>query len=74
LNYLEEFEDVMSHFGICNLAIYDNTELGQKMAHHQKSFCDYNELTVHKSFHKDEEQAHEWFHDKLFKLGLKMLG
>jgi coproporphyrinogen III oxidase-like Fe-S oxidoreductase len=74
LNYLEQFGDVISHLGICNLAIYENTELCRKMNRHQRSFHDCNELVVHKSFHKDNEDVHEWFHEKLFRLGLEFLG
>jgi hypothetical protein len=70
LDYLKTFKNVISHLGICNLAIYQNTELAKKLF--QKNQNDYNELIVKKSFHKNEK-AHEWFHDKLFQFGLEVL-
>ena len=70
LDYLKEYRDVIVHLGICNLAIYDNTTLGEERP--AESVEDKNEYSVKKSFHEDEA-PHEWFFGEIFKLGLELL-
>jgi len=70
LDYLKEYRDVIVHLGICNLAIYDDTTLGEERP--AESIEDKNEYSVKKSFHEDEA-PHEWFFKAIFELGLEML-
>jgi uncharacterized radical SAM superfamily protein len=69
LNILNKYQDVISHFNIYNLAIYNNTKIANKIKHTK---TDSNELNVNKSFHTSN--IHKLFYNTIFKLGLNFLG
>jgi len=69
LRYIERNQDVVSHMNIYNLAIYQQAEIASKV---KAEANDLNELVLEKSFHKDKE-AHRWFYDEIFGLGLEIL-
>ena len=70
LDYLKEYRDVIPHLGICNLAIYDGTDLAEE--HPAEADEDRDEYSVTKSFHEDEA-PHEWFFKEIYQLGLDLL-
>jgi predicted nucleotidyltransferase len=63
LVYLEKNKDIISHANIYNLALYEGTELSDKIE--TKSESDSDENVGKKSFHQDET-PHEQFSDKVF--------
>jgi radical SAM superfamily enzyme len=69
LHYIERNQDVVSHMNIYNLAIYKQAEIASRV---KAEANDLNELVLEKSFHKDKE-AHRWFYDEVFSLGLEIL-
>ena len=69
LNFLMLYNDIISHYNIYNLAVYDNTPLGKRL---KVNDSDKNELTVDKSFHKDKN-IHLWFYDKVHKAAIDQL-
>jgi len=69
LNFLMLYNDIISHYNIYNLAVYDNTPLSKRL---KVNDSDKNELTVDKSFHKDKN-IHLWFYDKVHKAAIDQL-
>lgn len=67
--YLKTNLDVISHFNIYNLAIYEGTELSKKIKYTES---DKNELNVKKSFHKNPN-VHLKFYKDIFTLGINHL-
>ena len=70
LGWLNKNKDIISHVNAYNLALYDNTPLGQKIG--ALSNADRDENQVGKSFHTDPK-VHQDFHNKLFDFANKQL-
>lgn len=68
LNFLKDNKDIISHFNIYSLAVYNNTPLSKRIAVVDQ---DSNENTLDKSFlHGDQ---HKQFYNAIHKLGIKLL-
>jgi len=70
LEYVREFQDVMSHLNPYNLSVYKEADISRWFETVENG--DSNELTVHKSFHSDHA-AHQWFHNAILEVGLNLL-
>ena len=70
LDFLKRNEDIISHANIYNLALYKDSELGQKLT--TASEADFNENVLEKSFHENPE-IHKTFAGELYGIGQKLL-
>lgn len=73
LEFLRKNQKNISHANVYNLAIYKDSELGQKLATGAGEASDFDENVLHKSFHTDP-QVHSTFAGDLYDLGEKLLG
>ena len=69
IRFLERHNNIISHYNIYNLAVYDNTPLASRI---NASDQDKNELNVTKTFHKDKN-VHIWFYNKIHSMGIDQL-
>ena len=69
IRFLERHSNIISHYNIYNLAVYDNTPLASRI---NASDQDKNELNVTKTFHKDKN-VHIWFYNKIHSMGIDQL-
>lgn len=70
LRYLRDNQTKISHANIYSLAIYENTEIGEKIGPLTED--DLNENKVGKSFHEDKVIVEE-FANEIYSLGMKFL-
>lgn len=73
INFLKKNEDIISHFNVYNLAVYEGTDLQEMLdAKFDDNWDDRNENNLNKSWYEGTD-IHNKFNDYIYNYGLKVL-